>query len=305
MAAARAKAAAIADANAKVSLGKMVEDQGYDIQRMQLEANLIGATADQRARATAALEAEIRLKQQGIDTSSSLAQAYIREQEALAHANQEIQRQQAAYQSLQQAQGSVIEDLITGTGTMQDRLKAAASDVLKWVEQMALANPLKNALTGTNLPTLADLFSGKPQVPNLTGTSTPLMNVTASVVNLSGAPIGGLPGFTPSGVPGATTTFSQFLGLGAPAANTNGVRPTLTSNGIVNSPVPLLATANQNTPTNLLAYQNAIKSIESGGRYDIMGPVLKSGDRAYGAYQVMGKDAFGCRCRWKGNALLF
>ena len=48
------------------------------------------------------------------------------------------------------------------------------------------------------------------------------------------------------------------------------------------------------------AYGNAISGIESGGRYDLLGPLTKTGDRAYGKYQVMGnnipqwtKDALG------------
>jgi hypothetical protein len=39
------------------------------------------------------------------------------------------------------------------------------------------------------------------------------------------------------------------------------------------------------------AYQQAIKDIESsGGNYGLTGPVTRSGDRAYGAYQVMGAN---------------
>lgn len=38
-------------------------------------------------------------------------------------------------------------------------------------------------------------------------------------------------------------------------------------------------------------YRKAIQSIESsGGNYSLLGPVTKSGDRAYGAYQVMGNN---------------
>ncbi|MFA6984627.1 MAG: hypothetical protein WC213_00275 [Arenimonas sp.] len=37
-------------------------------------------------------------------------------------------------------------------------------------------------------------------------------------------------------------------------------------------------------------YGNAISSIESGGKYDALGPVTKTGDRAYGKYQVMGAN---------------
>jgi hypothetical protein len=44
-------------------------------------------------------------------------------------------------------------------------------------------------------------------------------------------------------------------------------------------------------PTDLINYQNAIKSIESsGGNYGLTGPVTRNGDRAYGAYQVMGSN---------------
>lgn len=36
--------------------------------------------------------------------------------------------------------------------------------------------------------------------------------------------------------------------------------------------------------------RSAITGIESGGRYDAIGPRTKSGDRAYGKYQVMGSN---------------
>lgn len=38
------------------------------------------------------------------------------------------------------------------------------------------------------------------------------------------------------------------------------------------------------------SYANAISSIESGGKYDILGPQTKSGDQAYGKYQIMGAN---------------
>jgi len=45
--------------------------------------------------------------------------------------------------------------------------------------------------------------------------------------------------------------------------------------------------ARADTGTN---YQDAISRIESGGRYDLLGPRTSSGDRAYGKYQVMGEN---------------
>lgn len=56
------------------------------------------------------------------------------------------------------------------------------------------------------------------------------------------------------------------------------------------------AIANQTAPAtkplanNMEAYAAAVRKIESSGNYSALGPVLKSGDRAYGAYQVMGAN---------------
>lgn len=61
-----------------------------------------------------------------------------------------------------------------------------------------------------------------------------------------------------------------------------------------------LGSIGQGGPVDLGRAQASIAGIESGGRYDILGPVLDNGDRAYGKYQVMGsniptwtKDALG------------
>ncbi len=45
-----------------------------------------------------------------------------------------------------------------------------------------------------------------------------------------------------------------------------------------------------NAPAGQPDYSKAIAGIESGGKYDLLGPVTKSGDRAYGKYQVMGAN---------------
>lgn len=37
-------------------------------------------------------------------------------------------------------------------------------------------------------------------------------------------------------------------------------------------------------------FSDAISGIESGGRYGLLGPIVKNGDRAYGRYQVMGSN---------------
>ena len=64
--------------------------------------------------------------------------------------------------------------------------------------------------------------------------------------------------------------------------------------------IATMANRGARADTGSSSYQDAISRIESGGRYDLQGPVTQTGDRAYGKYQVMGanipqwtKDALG------------
>jgi len=51
-------------------------------------------------------------------------------------------------------------------------------------------------------------------------------------------------------------------------------------------------------------YSRAIAGIESGGRYDLVGPATASGDRAYGKYQVMGNNIPGWTQAALGRAMM-
>lgn len=246
---------------------QLAQTQNEQIQQLQLEAQLVGASTSERARATAALQAEQQLRQSGISLLSQEGQLYRDNAIAMAQARVEIERQNAAYGSMQQAGTSALSSLITGTGTLSDRLKATASQILTWVQQMTLVNPLSNSMFGTNLPTMGDLFSGRPSVPGMT--STAQMMVTATTVMINGGVMG-----------------SQFPSIPGVPANVNGVRPDLISGGLVNSPLA----ANQNIPANLSTYAAAVRNVESSNNYSALGPVTNTGDRAYGAYQIMGNN---------------
>ncbi|HEY8353847.1 MAG TPA: hypothetical protein VIK69_02380 [Methylophilaceae bacterium] len=50
-------------------------------------------------------------------------------------------------------------------------------------------------------------------------------------------------------------------------------------------------------------FGNAIAGIESSGRYDALGPVTKTGDRAYGKYQVMGANIPEWTRKYVGRAM--
>lgn len=91
--------------------------------------------------------------------------------------------------------------------------------------------------------------------------------LTNSLVNglFGGTSLSSSSGFSTSGVSGATTTLGALLGYGG-AANDN------------------------RSAGGISAYAKAIQSIESSGNYGALGPITRSGDRAYGAYQIMGAN---------------
>lgn len=59
------------------------------------------------------------------------------------------------------------------------------------------------------------------------------------------------------------------------------------SPSVVTAVTPVSDASPQGEPKN---WAKAISGIESGGKYDLLGPVTKTGDRAYGKYQVMGSN---------------
>lgn len=63
------------------------------------------------------------------------------------------------------------------------------------------------------------------------------------------------------------------------------------STGVANTTLgAFLGASNDNAPGNMSVYRSAISDIESGGRYDALGPITRNGDRAYGKYQMMGNN---------------
>lgn len=141
------------------------------------------------------------------------------------------------------------------SGDIEGALESISQDITKTFLQLGVANPLKNAIFGTNYGTLSDaggvlsgLFGGA--TAGAAGSSVGSMSVTAASVIING------------GVAGSGLFGQGVAGLAS----------------------------NQNMQGSISAYAAAIRQIESSGNYQAMGPLTKSGDRAYGAYQVMGAN---------------
>lgn len=88
---------------------------------------------------------------------------------------------------------------------------------------------------------------------------------------------------------------AELGGLRSALFGGDAAQPAAPQGGLVNvTPPPpqnpLVNTAPMTGGDDLAKAANAITSIESGGRYDAIGPETKTGDRAYGRYQVMGAN---------------
>lgn len=262
--------AALAQQEKLASAQEYLRGNQEKLQQLRLEQALIGENALVQERANALLEVEQRIRRDGIDTNSSLATAMRDQADAMATLNRLIERQAEAWDTVKSAAGSAIDEGIDKLldGDFSGALESVADEIKGLFSELAIKNPIKNALLGGDDPTMADvgglggivsrLFGGKgaadPKslVSSVMGQSVGTMSVNAATVMINGSVAGGL--------------GSLFGG----AANDN------------SNVVPF--------PGSISAYAKAIQSIESGGNYKALGPLTSSGDRAYGAYQIMGAN---------------
>ncbi|MFN3319932.1 MAG: phage tail length tape measure family protein [Allorhizobium sp.] len=230
--------------------------QRQDIDQLQLEISLVGQREDVRRRALALAEAEQEIRDRGM--SGDLAEEFRRGAVEAENYRMRLEQVQDAWGSVQSAGENAIDSLVEGlaSGDIEGTLESVAKDITKTVLQLGVANPLKNAMFGTNYGTLSDVGSifsnltGGGATGTGLGSSVGSMNVNAASVTING------------GVPGSGLFGQGISGLAA----------------------------NQNMPGSMSAYAAAIRKIESSGNYQALGPVTSSGDRAYGAYQVMGAN---------------
>ncbi len=201
----RQKTAELARLKAEAGAQTLLKDQATELQKLELERQLIGATAQERARAMAAMEAEQQIREHGIDAMSREAQAIRDNAARIADAKLQVEQMSAAWNEAQQAGMSAIDKLTAGIGDLNADWKSIAKDALDGIldtfKELSIANPLKNAIYGTNLPTttsmggvggfLGALTGQKPTLPGASAiTSTGSMNVTAASVSINGTAVG-------------------------------------------------------------------------------------------------------------------
>lgn len=237
----------------------ILRDQADNLQQLRLEISLVGQSEAARSRALALAQAEKQIRDQGITASSQQAQQIRANAAAMADESTKLDRLHDAWNTVQSTGENAIDAIgdAIRTGDWAGAVNSVLADIQKSFITLGFTNPLKNALFGTNLGTLSDagglignLFGGAGVSP-MTTSSIGAMNVNAASVIINGGVTGG--------------------GL---------------ANSLTSSMPGLVANDNMQA-----IYRQAIKNIESsGGNYGALGPVTASGDRAYGAYQVMGSN---------------
>ncbi|MCF1449995.1 hypothetical protein FS815_24705 [Agrobacterium vitis] len=257
-------AASQRDANA----ASYLQSQNTNLDRLRFQTEIATRPASDQSGLLAQYDAEVKIRELGTDPTSDRAEDIRRVARETAAWNTQLAKTTEAWSAVQQSAGNTIDSIVDGlsSGNIKDALKNVISDINKTFLELAIKNPLKNALLGTNSGTLNDvggiggvlsrLFGGgKSDTASIAskalGQSVGSMQVTAGTVMLNG---------------GITSGLTGLLGGSQSAANSN-------SNIL-----------------DLSAYRKAVSSIESSGNYSALGPVTASGDRAYGAYQVMGSN---------------
>lgn len=252
-----------------------VRGQQERIENLRLEIALMGQSDDVRARLISQMEAEQQIRRMGIETNGAEAQAIRENAQAITEYTLELQHAKEAQDEInKRAQFfgdltmGVIDDLTSGADGLEKALKRVVN---------ALADAVLQAVLLGQGP-LAGLFGTAP-----TGGAT----VGGLLGSLFG---GGAPSTSPVGQPG---NFMAML-TGDPWAGMRSV----TTQGLGGGAAGL---ASGGTMSQWAAAIRMLESAGSGG-YGALGP-WTNGDRAYGAYQVMGNNIGPWSEKWWGTRL--
>jgi phage-related minor tail protein len=136
-------------------------DQQFAIEQTQAEIDFIGRSVEEKDKYIARLRAEQDLRRQGISAASAEGQMILANAERQAALNAQLDRARDIMQGWQGVFESAMNrfaDLLAqgklDWKSWADAARAAIIDINKEIIKLALINPLKNLLFGTNVPTL-------------------------------------------------------------------------------------------------------------------------------------------------------
>lgn len=187
--------------------GEYLRQSDLRIERLRLEQQLLGQSEATQARLLALYDAEAEIHRQGLDRTSARANEVRATAVEAAELSQELARQSQAWDDVRDAGTDAIDDIVDSltSGDLTGALESMATDLAEGFKDLAITNPLKNAVFGTELGTLQDLggwqgiwgrLTGKdmpnPDFSSMRAFSASSMAVTAGSVVING-PLGAEP----------------------------------------------------------------------------------------------------------------
>ncbi|WP_444462211.1 phage tail tip lysozyme [Rhodobacter capsulatus] len=191
---------------------EILRTQAESLGQLQVEASLIGQSEETRRRTLALYEAELQIRERGISPSSGLAADIRQNAVAIKEFEAQIDRVKDGWKAVERAGEDAIDGVFDALnqGDIGGALEKIASEIGSMFEELAIKNPLKNAILGTNYATLGDVgglqgiwdrFTGKgphqvdpSQAAAAAMRTVASMNVTAATVIIGGAGVGSLAG---------------------------------------------------------------------------------------------------------------
>ncbi len=171
------------------------------LERLRVEAALLGENATKRAKLLALLKAEMDIRRIGIDTNGEQAAAIRASALHNAGLAREIEKQAEAWGKVQSAAEGAIDTMTDDLlkGDFSGALESLSSEITGLFAEIAIKNPLKNALLGTDLGTIGDIGGLKGIFDRLTGrggestirTSSKSMGVGSMTVSAASVIING------------------------------------------------------------------------------------------------------------------
>ncbi len=195
--------------------------QTESIAKTQLELNLVGQTEDVRRRVLALYEAELEIRQRNINPDSSLATMMRDASVTASEAEATLKRISDGWDTVQKAGEAAIDGIFDALkqGDVKGAFDSLADEIGAMFEELAITNPIKNAIFGSDYATMLDVGGLSGIWDRMTGKAGPIdgsklaataaaqtvasMNVTAATVILGGAGAAHLAAMSSSNFAGA------------------------------------------------------------------------------------------------------
>lgn len=192
----RRKAAEYGRLKAEIEATTYLREQTQSVDRLRYQTSIAGKSKPDQDALLARYDAEVKIRELGADPTSKRAEEIRQTAAAIAAWNTQLAKTAEAWNKVRSTSESAIDGIVDGlaSGNIGDALESISKDVQKTVLDLAVKNPLKNALTGSSYGTVADLKTPDGFAKTLFGSAQSVgsMNVTAASVMINGGVAGGL-----------------------------------------------------------------------------------------------------------------